>query len=111
MLAHTAPSAPSLAASLGALFKLPVAPSFSLRPEVPEPISQVRSNPGTSTNSKHVQLMLIVEVQRSGLWQVWGPQLIAATGCEASLLQPAWSYMRVRAWAMPSVLVLMVAQV
>ena len=43
--------------------------------------------------------------------QVWGPQLIAGTGCEASLVGPAWSYMRVRAWAMPSVLLLMVAQV
>ena len=43
--------------------------------------------------------------------QVFGPALIEATGCSPELIQPAWSYIWARAWAIPSVLVLMVAQV
>ena len=43
--------------------------------------------------------------------QVWGPRLIAATGCAAELMAPAWSYLSVRALSAPSVLLLMVAQV
>ena len=44
------------------------------------------------------------------MWQVWGPQMLAATGCAPQLLQPAWDYMRIRAFGMPAALMLMIAQ-
>ncbi|KAK9807973.1 hypothetical protein WJX73_009104 [Symbiochloris irregularis] len=42
--------------------------------------------------------------------KVYGKQMLAATGCSAVLQGPAWEYMRVRAVAMPTALMLMVAQ-
>lgn len=41
---------------------------------------------------------------------IWGPQMIAMTGCPVELIAPAWTYLRIRALAAPSVLLLMVAQ-
>lgn len=43
--------------------------------------------------------------------QVFGQQMIRATGCAAELVAPAWQYLKIRAFSAPSVLLLMVAQV
>eukprot|EP00884_Botryococcus_braunii_P015819 jgi/Botrbrau1/2920/Bobra.0036s0053.2 len=42
--------------------------------------------------------------------KVFGQYLIPITKCPAELYAPAWSYMRVRAFAAPAVLIVMVAQ-
>ena len=47
---------------------------------------------------------------RHCLGQTRGRQMLAATGCSPTLLEPAWEYMRIRALAMPAALMLMIAQ-
>ncbi|KAK9830568.1 hypothetical protein WJX72_012538 [[Myrmecia] bisecta] len=42
--------------------------------------------------------------------QLFGRPIMLATGCAPAILQPALTYLRIRAWAAPAVLLLMVAQ-
>lgn len=43
--------------------------------------------------------------------QIWGTKLVAMTRCSAELVGPATTYLKIRAFSAPTVLLLMVAQV
>ena len=41
---------------------------------------------------------------------VWGPRLLALTGCDPSLLSTSWSYLRIRVLAAPAAVITQIAQ-
>ncbi|KAG7672119.1 putative Protein DETOXIFICATION 46, chloroplastic [Nannochloris sp. 'desiccata'] len=46
----------------------------------------------------------------SSIFVLWGPQLLAATGCDPSLLGTSWQYLRIRCLAAPAAIITQVAQ-
>ena len=58
------------------------------------------------------QPVLLRLVQGTAAWsQVFSRQLIVLTGAAAELVGPSVSYLKIRAWSAPAVLITMVAQV
>ena len=58
------------------------------------------------------QPVLLQLMQGTAVWsQVFSRQLIVLTGAAAELVGPSVSYLKIRAWSAPAVLITMVAQV
>jgi putative MATE family efflux protein len=46
----------------------------------------------------------------SSIFALWGPQFLAATGCDPGLLGTSWKYLRIRCLAAPAAIITQVAQ-
>ncbi len=73
---------------------------------------RLRSGRGTAEHALSTALFLGATggILISCIFLLWGPQLLAMTGCDPSLLGTSWQYLRIRCLAAPAAIITQVAQ-